>query len=78
MDPANISNLILGVLGAVSILGARLTTNGRKRAKQLRVLRSRYEDLESHAFDCRRMIRRMGGKPPELPASLTDMDDDEE
>jgi len=78
VDPSQISNLILGILGAVSILGARLTTNGRKRARELRALRSKFEDLEGHAFDCRRMIRRLGGTPPTPPASLADMDAEEE
>jgi hypothetical protein len=79
VDPQTLSTLMVGVLLAVSALGTRYSTQGRRRAREIRKLRASLDDAEGYIYQLRSLLHRAGVKAPELPRSLTaDAEDDEE
>jgi hypothetical protein len=78
VDPQTLSTLMVGVLLAVSALGTRYSTQGRRRAREIRRLRGALDDAERYVYQLRSLLHRAGVTAPDMPTSLTTDDDDDE
>jgi hypothetical protein len=78
VDPQTLSTLMVAILLAFGTLGTRYSTQGRKRAREIRRLRAIVDDAEKYIYQLRRLLHRHEIPVPDLPASLTAEDEDQE
>lgn len=78
VDPQLISQAVLAILLVASTLGAKLTTDQRKKRRQMRKLRDQTEILTEMVVDLRAQLIARGVKRADLPKLPTDAYEDEE
>jgi hypothetical protein len=79
VDPQTLSTLMVAALLAVGTLGTRYSTQGRRRAREIRRLRRLLDEAEQYIFQLRSLLHRHEIPVPELPPSMTaEGDEDDE